>query len=74
MVSVRMFLKSKVKLSHYENNIKNHAKRLNEKTRKGCDSLNTTRKLVRESRRTHPAIEIWSVGIAKPKVTECLNE
>jgi hypothetical protein len=57
-----------------ENNIKNHAKRLNEKTRKGCDSLNTTRKVVRESRRTHPAIEIWSVGIDKLKVTECLNE
>jgi len=28
----------------------------------------------REIRRGHPAIKIWSVGIAKPKVTECLNE
>lgn len=51
-----------------------HRKRLSEETRKGCDSLNTTRKVVRESRRTVPAIEIWSVGKAQPKVTECLNE
>ncbi len=29
---------------------------------------------MREGRRIISAIEIWSVGIAKPKVTECLNE
>ncbi len=57
-----------------ENNLKRHAKRLNERTRKGCDSLNSTGNVERETRRGHPAIEIWSVGIAKPKVTECLNE
>lgn len=28
----------------------------------------------REIRRVLPAINIWSVGTAKPKVTECLNE
>jgi hypothetical protein len=64
----------KYQCSINESNIINHAKRLNEKTRKGCDSLNTIRKVVREGRRTHPAIEIWSVGIVMPKVTECLNE
>ena len=29
---------------------------------------------MREGRRTRPAIIRWSVGIAKPKATECLNE
>ena len=57
-----------------ECNFKNHAKRLIEKTCKGCDSLNIGRKPMRDLRRGNSAIEVWSVGKAQPKVTECLNE
>jgi len=40
----------------------------------GSDSLTSSVKEERENRRVFPAIVIWSVGVAKPKVTECLNE
>ncbi len=54
----------------------NHAERLNkvtflyEKMRKSELCGNVERGI----RRVSPAINKWSVGLAKPKVTECLNE